>query len=81
MAKIVAPSVLTMSGSSTPASWLFVVEKLGELEVSGPPAVADDAEAAGAAVPTTPLPVTAGAAPASAMIGGSGYPWVVFRCV
>ena len=26
-AKMVAPSLFTMSGSSTPGSWLFVVEK------------------------------------------------------
>jgi hypothetical protein len=31
MVKIVEPSVLTMSGSSTPSSWTLVVENAGDV--------------------------------------------------
>src|SRR5437588_4116091 len=39
-AKIVEPLVLTMSGSSTPISWLFVVEKAGVEKFDEPPGLA-----------------------------------------
>ncbi len=70
IAKIVEPSVLARSGSSTPCSWSFVVEYAGE-EVEPPPSLAA-AAAAGATVPTTPVRVEGELVVASATIGGSG---------
>ena len=68
-AKIVEPSVLTTSGSSTPSSWLFVVEKV---LVALPPLVCGafvavgGADVPGARVPGSTTGVTV----------GSGTPWV-----
>ena len=73
--KIVEPSVFAMSGSSTPVSWLFVVEN-----VVPAPLPASEA-AAGAAVAVEPFapPVSPGdteVAVAIPSIGGSGSPCV-----
>ena len=48
MAKIVVPSVLTMSGSSTPSSWLLVVEYVEPAAGSAATGWASGAEPAGA---------------------------------
>ncbi len=70
--KIVAPSVLTMSGSSTPSSWTLVVEKEGDPSfalVLGAEEVSVGARAgmAGSASGSTPRP-------------GVPWVWAKWRC-
>ncbi len=65
MAKTVRPSVLTMSGSSTPASWTFVCENSGVDSFT-----AADGDPWAVVVPGTA--VGAGIAPSATAEGGGG---------
>src|SRR4051794_22453955 len=72
MAKIVRPSVLARSGSSTPSSWLFVVETAEASGVAG-------AAVTGATVPFS-APGDGGAVTTgSGWTVGPGTPWVCAR--
>ena len=72
--KIVAPSVLTMSGSSTPSSWTLVVEKAGAASF----ALVLGAE--GAEVSVGARAGMAGSASGSTPRPGAPWVWAKWRC-